>query len=84
MAEAWQDGPRQIAVVGERDDPARQGLVRAAFRLSHPGAVVAQGTPGTDVPALLEGRGLVDGQAAAYVCHDFVCDLPVTSPDAMT
>jgi uncharacterized protein YyaL (SSP411 family) len=29
---------------------------------------------------LLEQRGLVDGRAAAYVCHDFVCDLPVTSP----
>jgi uncharacterized protein YyaL (SSP411 family) len=83
VTEAWHDGPRQVAVVGAADDPARHGLVRAAFRLSHPGAVVAQGAPGSDIPALLEGRGLVDDKAAAYVCHDFVCDLPVTSPDAI-
>ena len=26
---------------------------------------------------------LVDGLAAAYVCHGFVCDRPVTTPDAL-
>jgi uncharacterized protein len=83
VTEAWRDGPRQVAVVGAPDDPARRDLVRAAFGLSHPGAVVAQGAPGSDVPGLLEGRTLVGGKAAAYVCHDFVCDLPVTSPDAI-
>jgi uncharacterized protein YyaL (SSP411 family) len=83
VAEALQDGPRQIAVVGEPDDPARSALVRAAYRQPHPGAVVAQGPPGPNTVALLDGRILVDGQAAAYVCHDFVCDLPVTSPDAL-
>jgi uncharacterized protein YyaL (SSP411 family) len=83
VAEALYDGPRQIAVVGAADDPARSALVEAAYRLPSPGAVVAQGTPGRNEVALLDGRVLVDGKAAAYVCHDFICDLPVTSPADM-
>ena len=81
VAEAMADGPRQVAVVGADGDGDRGALVRAAYRLTHPGVVVAQGTPGTTVPPLLADRGLVEGRAAAYVCRGFVCDLPVTSPD---
>jgi hypothetical protein len=29
---------------------------------------------------LLEGRGLVDGAPAAYVCRQFTCLAPVTTP----
>jgi uncharacterized protein YyaL (SSP411 family) len=29
---------------------------------------------------LLAGRDLVDGAAAAYVCRNFACQLPVTDP----
>ena len=35
-----------------------------------------------DVP-LLEGRGAVDGRAAAYVCEHFACQRPVTDPDEL-
>jgi uncharacterized protein YyaL (SSP411 family) len=82
--EALADGPRQIAVVGEEGDAARRALVRAAFALPHPGVVIAQGapSPSPDVPLLMY-RSLVVGHAAAYVCRDFVCDLPVTDPAAV-
>jgi hypothetical protein len=30
---------------------------------------------------LLEGRGLVDGKAAAFVCQRFTCRLPVVLPE---
>jgi uncharacterized protein YyaL (SSP411 family) len=78
--EAMADGPRQVAVIGLDGDPARDALVKAAFRLPHPGTAIAQGPPGQAAVALLEHRGLVDNLAAAYLCHDFVCDLPVTRP----
>ncbi|HSS67199.1 MAG TPA: thioredoxin domain-containing protein [Nocardioidaceae bacterium] len=82
--EAWADGPRQVAVVGADGDAARQALVRAAFELAHPGVVIAQGSPSaTPDVSLFVQRTLVDGHAAAYVCRDFVCQLPVTDPEAV-
>jgi uncharacterized protein YyaL (SSP411 family) len=82
-AEALADGPRQLAVIGAVDDPGRDALVAAAFRLGYPGLVIAQGDGGSSAVPLLEARTTVDGKAAAYVCHDFVCDLPVTDPAAL-
>jgi uncharacterized protein YyaL (SSP411 family) len=81
--EALVDGPRQVAIVGADGDPTRDALVKAAFMLPYPGVVIAQGPPGEAPVALLAHRGLVDGQPAAYLCHDFVCDLPVTDPAAL-
>jgi len=74
------DGPREVAVVGPAG-PERDALAAAARRL--PGAVVlvADG-PSADIP-LLDGRIPVDGRPAAYVCRGFVCERPVTTPDAL-
>ena len=84
VAEALADGPREVAVVGERDDPATRALWREALRATAPGLVVAAGAPDDDpaVP-LLEGRGLVRGRPAAYPCVGQRCDLPVTEPGAL-
>ena len=38
------------------------------------GGPVASGLP------LLEDRGLIDGRPTAYVCENYVCNLPVTTP----
>jgi uncharacterized protein YyaL (SSP411 family) len=78
VAEALADGPRQLAVVGAPGDPGRKALVEAGFRLPYPGLVIAQGDGRSATVPLLVDRGLMDGKAAAYLCHDFVCDLPVT------
>jgi uncharacterized protein YyaL (SSP411 family) len=32
---------------------------------------------------LLEGRGAVNGRAAAYVCERFTCQAPVTSVEEL-
>ena len=79
VAEAWLDGPREVAVVGDPDGPATSELRRAALRGTAPGAVLAVGAPGSTHP-LLAGRGLVGGAPAAYVCRHFTCDAPVTDP----
>jgi uncharacterized protein YyaL (SSP411 family) len=83
-AEAALAGPLEIAVVGEPGDPATADLLRVARRSSSPGAVVLPGRPageGMAAAPLLEGRGLVAGKAAAYVCRGLVCERPVTSAD---
>ncbi|GAA1905368.1 thioredoxin domain-containing protein [Streptomyces sodiiphilus] len=83
VAEAAVDGPREVAVIGEPEDPATAELHRTALRSTAPGAVVAVGAPGDgDVSPLLAGRGLLEGRPAAYVCRHFTCSVPTS--DART
>jgi len=85
VAEAHAAGPVEIAIVGEPEDERTRRLHRTALLSPAPGAVVSVGAPGApaEVP-LLEGRGPVDGAPAAYVCRDFACRLPVTTPADLT
>ena len=78
--------PREIAIVGDSatvaDTQALLSVVRDGYR---PFQVVALGAPdpqGAAVP-LLKDRRLVAGRAAAYVCVNFTCRIPVTDPDAL-
>ncbi len=82
-AEAWLDGPREVAVVSAVDDRAGALLRRMARLSPAPGLALAWATPesaaaGEGAP-LLRDRGLVDGRAGAFVCRKFVCDLPETA-----
>ena len=85
VAEAWLAGPAEIAVVGDDDDERTNILHQAALHAAPPGAVLALGDgsePGETVP-LLVGRGQVDGAPAAYVCRQFTCLAPVTTPEEL-
>jgi uncharacterized protein YyaL (SSP411 family) len=93
VAEAWLAGPAEIAVVGDPSDERTRALHRTALHAAPPGAVLALGDgtlpigtgpagSGAVVP-LLEGRGLVDGAPAAYVCRQFTCQAPVTTPEQL-
>jgi uncharacterized protein len=70
--------PRELAIVGG----AESEVARAALRGFDPTAVVAFG-PADDVP-LLEGKTLVDGKPAVYVCERFACRAPVTEASALS
>jgi hypothetical protein len=74
VAETIASGPLEIAIVGESTE-----LIRVAVKESPWGTAVASGLPGSGVP-LLEGRGLVGGEPAAFVCRRFSCRLPVVRP----
>ncbi|WP_197318623.1 thioredoxin domain-containing protein [Saccharomonospora sp. NB11] len=82
VAEAMFAGPVQVAVVGE-DERAREELVAEAAARVHGGGVVLGGRPEADGVPLLADRPLVDGAPAAYVCRGYVCDRPVTTPEAL-
>ena len=69
--------PRELAIVGGPDSD----VARAALRGFDPNAVVAFG-PADGVP-LLDGKTLVDGKPAVYVCERFACRAPVTDPAAL-
>ncbi|MCW2878616.1 MAG: hypothetical protein JWQ95_2716 [Sphaerisporangium sp.] len=81
VAEAALAGPVEVAITGPVDDPRTTALHRAALMAGVPGTVIALGDGG--VP-LMEGRGLVGGEPAAYVCRHFTCQAPVTSPADLT
>jgi uncharacterized protein YyaL (SSP411 family) len=79
--------PQEVAVVGDPSHRDTALLLEALGRRYLPYAVVAF-SPSTDPAAqetipLLAGRVPLDGAATAYVCRDFVCDLPCTSPDEL-
>ena len=80
-AEAVAAGPREVAVVGPAGT-ARDALERAARRTPGVTVVVADG-PSTDI-ALLEARGPVGGEPAAYACREMVCERPVTTVAELT
>jgi uncharacterized protein YyaL (SSP411 family) len=67
---------RELAIVGPADSP----IARRVLARFEPHTVVAFG-PSASVP-LLEGKTLVDGQPAVYVCERFACQAPVTDPEA--
>ena len=80
--------PKEIAVIGPRDDPTTQALLDTVFHRFLPNkAVMGVETPlipaddnsEADIP-LLAGRGMVGGLPSAYVCQNYACQLPVTDP----
>ncbi|MFJ6116591.1 thioredoxin domain-containing protein [Streptomyces sp. NPDC092129] len=84
VAEAFLDGPREVAVVGPAlDDPATRALHRTALLGTAPGAVVAVGTAGSGELPLLADRIPVDDEPTAYVCRNFTCDAPTTDPERL-
>jgi len=70
---------KEVAIVGP--EPEAGELVRVVRGAYRPHLVLAAGA--ADGVPLLQGREPVDGHAAAYVCEHFVCQAPVTSPEAL-
>ena len=79
--------PKEVVVVGDREDAATKALLEAVHSRYIPNKVVAgmasEDDPIADELALLEGRGLVNGLPTAYVCQNYACQLPVTDPAAL-
>ena len=82
----WHAAAAQVVIVGT--DRQRAGLERAAASRYLPFAIAIPLVPehqralGEALP-FVGAMGTVDGEGTAYVCRDFTCRAPVTSPDAM-
>ncbi|MGW8318227.1 MAG: thioredoxin domain-containing protein [Candidatus Promineifilaceae bacterium] len=74
--------PREVAIIGRPSQADAQELVQTVFSQYRPDLVVALGEDDGQVP-LLADRTRLNNQATAYVCRRFVCDLPVTSAEAL-
>jgi hypothetical protein len=75
---------KEIAIVGDPDSADTKALVAEVHRRFLPNMVLAAGDPlrSTEVP-LLGDRPQHGGRATAYVCEQFVCQQPVTEPEAL-
>jgi uncharacterized protein YyaL (SSP411 family) len=76
-------GPvREVALVGP--DESRAALHATVLEDYRPRTVVASSLDASDSAVeLLLDRGPIDGLAAAFVCENFACELPVTDPAAL-
>jgi hypothetical protein len=76
--------PKEIVIIGNPADPATQALVAEAYRNYVPNKVVALARPADaahpDAPPLIKGKKLVDGKPTAFVCRNYKCEKPVTTP----
>ena len=74
--------PVGIALAGDSDH--RQSLLGVVRETYRPRTVVAAaGDAAESSIPLLQDRHPLNGQAAAYVCHGFVCKLPTADPDVV-
>ncbi|MGD2145649.1 MAG: thioredoxin domain-containing protein, partial [Anaerolineae bacterium] len=76
--------PREIAIIGDPDSANTRALLNVVRDGYRPFQVVALEEPRADTAVpLLSQRGLVDGQAAAYVCRSLTCQPPIVGPAAL-
>ena len=82
--------PKEIAIIGPKDDPATKNLLNTVFQRYLPNKVVVglesplpplEKESEKGISPLLEGRDLMDGKPTAYVCQNYACQLPVTEPE---
>jgi uncharacterized protein YyaL (SSP411 family) len=78
---------QEIAIVGDPAATDTEALLAEVYRRYLPNSVLALAAPGDAVAPelipLLADRGQISGRATAYVCRGFVCNLPVTGPEAL-
>jgi uncharacterized protein YyaL (SSP411 family) len=76
LAIVWEDNAQDEALHALTAIPQKAYKPRLIFARSelplHPGS-----------PALLLDRPTINRQPTAYYCQDFVCQLPVTDPEAL-
>jgi len=84
------DAPKEIAIAGVTGSDETAALLRAVNDAFVPNKVIAFIDPNNPAAPdlarripLLEGKTLIDGKVAAYVCENFVCAAPATDPAAL-
>ncbi|HYK89405.1 MAG TPA: thioredoxin domain-containing protein, partial [Acidobacteriota bacterium] len=74
-------GSKEIAVVGDPHVDGTRSLLREIFQRYLPNKVVACGLD--DGIFLLKDRPQLNGQPTVYVCENYACKAPVTSPSEL-
>jgi uncharacterized protein YyaL (SSP411 family) len=72
--------PKEVAIVGS-DEASLRSFIHEAWRKYIPNKVVAAVLRGdAALPALLQNRPLLNETTTAFVCENYTCQQPVTTP----
>ena len=81
------DKPRQIIIAGQRDAADTRSLVRQVHERFLPRKILLLADGGalhqrlSESQPALKGMRPLKGKATAYICRDYVCDLPTSDPN---
>jgi uncharacterized protein YyaL (SSP411 family) len=78
--------PQQIVIIGDKESADTRELLRVLFARFSPNRIVllidseaTRAALSSAIPSIA-GMHKLDGRAAAYVCRDYACQLPVFNP----
>ncbi|MGH7410403.1 MAG: aldo/keto reductase, partial [Candidatus Methylomirabilis sp.] len=83
VVDLFLEGPVELALIGTPGGGSFEALRQEIGRHYLPNRIIAHHDPAEGDPPpfpLLQGRGLVDGRAALYICRNFACQAPITDP----
>ena len=72
--------PKEIAILGGAEDADTRALLARVYASALPNRVLVGGESDAVGIPLLRDRERIDGRATAYVCRNYVCNLPVNEP----
>jgi uncharacterized protein len=80
-ADFYVQKPLEIVIVGEPESPETETLLRGIREVCVPNRTLTRVDPAHSehLPALLQGKGQIDGKPTVYVCHNMTCAAPVTA-----
>ena len=77
--------PKEVVIIGPREDSKTAALLQTVNGNFHPNKVlVGAENEGEHGLPLLESRGMINGEPTAYVCENYTCQLPVTTPEELS
>ncbi|MCC6142117.1 MAG: DUF255 domain-containing protein [Nitrospira sp.] len=78
------EGPVELAFIGEGQRASAQALYRAVANEYLPNRILASSESSAESTLpLLQGKSVVAGQPALYICRNFSCQRPVIDPNAV-
>ena len=72
--------PKEIAILGGAQDADTRALLARVYASALPNRVLVGGESDAVGIPLLQDRQRINGRATAYVCRNYVCNLPVNEP----
>ncbi len=78
--------PRQIIITGDAQAPDTQAILKEVHSRYIPNRIVLLADGGalhrrlSERLEILKSVRRIEGKATAYICHDYVCDLPTNDP----